>query len=293
MIDGQGICSEPCVAGDPCPGAVENTSLTCREGDVCGPRCTFSGVQSEYLCESDGTVSACEDGNDVDDCGTCGCSYFGGGRCIAGMGCIDPLANGQSCTINSMCESNLCRPDTDTCTAPIANGLSCPSAAYCQSNLCRPDTNVCTAPLANGADCPGDAYCASGICGVAGQCLSPAALGAACREDRECASNHCSTDGDTTLTGTCQIPVGDSCGTTLSTTDPNCDMCRNVRSFVNLCFRENCNSTNATCPSGWRCSSTSDGGSACFQECDPNAPSNTCALSTADCRFDGMCSRTF
>ena len=263
-IDGTQVCSEPCTAGELCAGAPDDPLLTCREGNVCGPRCTFSGVQADFQCDPDGTVRSCASGNDVADCAVCGCSYFGGGRCVDGMGCIDPLPIGATCTVDEVCESNLCRPDTD----------------------------VCTAPLTDGTACQGDRYCASGLCGAGGSCLSPGDLGDACREDRECVSDHCSTDGNTSTVGTCQIGVGRGCGTFISANDPNCEICRAV-SLGNLCFRESCNSTNAACPSGWRCLNTDGGGNACFQLCDPDRPFSSCSVTTAQCSANGVCSRTF
>lgn len=232
FVSGSRVCSEPCTAGETCPGAPEDPLLTCREGDVCGPRCAFSGAQAGFRCDPDGTVRPCASGNDVDDCASCGCSYFGGGRCVAGMGCIDPL------------------------------------------------------PL--GASCPEDNACESDLCGAGGLCIEPAGLGAACREDRECVSGHCSTDGNTSRMGTCEIMVGRGC----SPGDPYCSLCRTAGQG-NLCFRENCNSTNATCPTGWRCLNTDGGGTACFQLCDPDRPFTSCSVSTAQCSSTGVCSRTY
>lgn len=264
VLDGQPVCSEPCTAGASCPSAPDDPLLTCREGDVCGPRCTFAGVQADFQCDSDGTVRSCAAGNDVADCSVCGCSYFGGGRCVVGMGCIDPLPAGATCTVDDVCESF----------------------------LCRPDTGVCTAPIPDGGACPADEYCVSRICGAGGSCLSPGNLGAACREDRECASAHCSTDGNTSMVGTCEIGVGRACGTLISMNDPDCSLCRGA-GFGNLCFRENCNDTNARCPSDWACRDTADGGTACFERCDPDRPFSGCAVSTAQCSSNGICSRTF
>lgn len=312
VTDGVARCSQPCSATGSCSANLDGTSSTCREDGFCGPACAFSGTRNGYFCEgATGDVRLCTDGNDVEHCAICGCAPYGGGLCIATLGCIDPFPNGEACpedaacasnlcnpatsectaplpvgatcTEGRYCESELCNPLTDACTLPLADGVACSADTYCTSGLCDPNTDVCVQPLPDGSDCSADRYCASGTCSSGLGCITPGPLDAECSRDEECISNNCSTDGNWSATGQCNLALGSNCYRMAN----QCTSC--LEGFLSaFCSRRACNA-NAPCPSDWDCRSTTDGGRSCFQRCDPNDSSNQCFGTFRSCRSDGIC----
>lgn len=279
-VDDGNVCTQACTVGDACPALEDGSARTCRENGVCGAPCAYSGLRSGYLCNGDtGTVMTCEEGNDVDHCSSCGCAPYGGGLCISGRGCIDPVADGGDCDIDDICESRLCNPNGGTCTQPLATGEPCTVGRYCASGLCN---EVCVEPLADGEPCVGDNFCVSGMCDSMLGCISPGDVGDPCVRDTHCESGNCSTDGDYSMAGTCNVPLLSECSGS-----GTCTNCVRTQLLITICSRDTCSSS-AGCGQGWSCERTTDGGRACFQVCDPEGFFQ-CRQSPGTCQRDGLC----
>ncbi|MEZ4253883.1 MAG: hypothetical protein R3B99_37230 [Polyangiales bacterium] len=150
-------------------------------------------------------------------------------------------------------------------------------ARYCESCGCAAfgggtcvEGRGCIEPREDGVECAQDYECRSGVCFSDGVCGTPRAMGEACREDAECETSNCSNNGDISREGVCFQALGSSC----RRSDDTCSRCI-LPSFgdVGICSRTACDPTYApNCPTAerrqWECARTTEGGHACFQECD-------------------------
>lgn len=280
-VDSGNVCTQSCTIGDECPALDDGSARVCRENSVCGAPCAYSGLRGGYLCNpATGQVLTCADGNDLDHCGACGCAVFGGGVCIEGLGCVDPVSDGGECAVDAICASLLCNPNGGTCTQPLPAGELCSNDRYCASRLCN---EVCVELLVDGEPCDADRYCESGMCDAMLGCISPGAVGDACVRDTHCESGNCSTDGDYSMPGTCNIPLLSECGSA-----PTCTRCVSTTFLASICSRETCSSS-ASCGEGWSCERSTDGQRRCYQTCDPDGFFQCRDSSGTYCRSDGFC----
>lgn len=317
-VAGARVCTELCTPGQPCPSQPNSREVTCREGGLCGPLCTFTGVSYDgyYLCDLDtGVLRACGDGDDVEDCAACGCAGFGGGVCISEMGCIDPIDTGLPCPEDLACETELCDPTTRVCVEPAPAGSictldrycastlcdldigfcvdpapagsACASDRFCESNICDPTTHQCVALLPLGADCDGDRFCASGLCSAYMGCFELGEPGDACFRDQECATLHCSTDGITTSAGVCLLAIGAPCAEFMA--EPHCDRCIQGPSG-SWCQRQTCHEVRGACSAEYACRLNTMGTRTCFERCDYSA-GDACSEPSATCLSDDVCDR--
>lgn len=94
VCGGEGFCIDPCADG--------SSGTTGGEPAVC----------------VDGELVACS-AVDETRCGVCGCELFGGGVCIGGNRCVEPRADGEACTLDEECQSELCYGDSSVCGSQI------------------------------------------------------------------------------------------------------------------------------------------------------------------------------
>lgn len=147
----ESYCTATCTSASDCGSATSD--LTCDTvGGACVRRCgtgTTSGSgASTQLCVS-GLFVACSTLDAVSHCDTCGCAPYGGGVCIAGMGCVTPEADGSACTLDAQCSSGVCYRDTHTCGAPRGMGGVCHVDAECSTSNCSTDGNTSMAGVCN------------------------------------------------------------------------------------------------------------------------------------------------
>lgn len=107
--------------------------------------------------------------------------------CVGGI-CVEQLADGESCDLDTDCLSNRC--DASLCEPLLADGEACAVAGDCQSARCEGGT--CIARVVAGGSCSFPNDCVTGYCG-AGACSVPPerAAGEACTLPIDCASRTC------------------------------------------------------------------------------------------------------
>lgn len=158
-------CSAPCSAASDCTGADVPLVLTCDTAagncvHVCLSGQTQGSGAGTQICGSGGLFVACSSLDAVSSCDACGCEPFGGGTCVAGMGCVMPQPDGAACTIDAQCTSGACLRDTHQCGAPRAMGGACHVDAECATHNCSTDGNASMAGVCNqslGTPCTQDA----------------------------------------------------------------------------------------------------------------------------------------
>jgi hypothetical protein len=162
------VCAQPVtcqVVGDPCtPGAAPGP-MGCCAGTQC-----LAAMPSGYACQvplppPDGGVIVVQDGGPVGDGGT----HPDAAAADAAPAC---LANGQACSLGSMCCSgvcqtgmcempNACQPQGSACTATsdCCTGLSCAIPSGSTAGTCQPGS-TCSA---QGQACSTTQPCCSGL----------------------------------------------------------------------------------------------------------------------------------
>jgi len=94
-----------------------------------------------------GVLVACATLTDA-QCQQCGCEPFGGGTCVAGVGCVQPMPDGSACTRAADC-THVCDPETHTCITARAMGMACHYDAQCTTSNCSNDGEIGTAGVCN------------------------------------------------------------------------------------------------------------------------------------------------
>lgn len=137
---------------------------------------------------------------------------------LGGHVCADPAAVGEPCDANEHCASGYCEWTTEgRCAATVANGQPCASGsdAQCTDGFCTYDEGLggsyCVAFTPTGGACTSDQTCASGAC-VVGACAQlPLPDGELCDDSSECESSFCHEDAATPRCRTLPLGVGAPC----------------------------------------------------------------------------------
>src|SRR6185369_12190512 len=178
-----GFCSQACTGACPQGGL-------CGRGpggtNICFPSCSGQ----DYVCVDAGPV-ACTQTTDDKQCADCGCPSTQ--RCQAGVGCVDRLDMGASCSTDSDCKSNNCSTVFKTCRVPVGAACTIDNCDACWSN-------------ATGFSFWGRGCNTNEDCGNAGPCLGDAITGVyTCRPSCSGCPGTCSLTSDAT-TRYCYCP---------------------------------------------------------------------------------------
>jgi len=264
-------CTDNCASSAECVPTIDGGRRVCGGEGVCIDPCTdgnYGEAGGQPAVCIDGVFVACATADET-YCGACGCDLFGGGVCIDGNRCVAPRADGEGCTVDEECQSELCYRDSSVCGPPRPDGETCSQDLECMSALCYPSSSTCGPPKADGETCASASECASNSCLSDGRCGPPRPMGEPCSVDADCADQNCSTDGDADRTGSCNQPLGSAC----EFGDSTCTRCIRPNSFGSgICSRRGCDPTTApNCPATserrWTCERTTEGGHACFETC--------------------------
>ena len=196
-----------CVAkladGEPCAGINEG----CLSG-IC-----LSGLGTSYCSVATGVADIPDEAPCTDDAQ---CTSL---ICIQNQ-CSPPLADGESCSLGTHCESTFCAhrkctsgadgltcdvdiPCADglvcinsNCAPLLADGERCQDGTHCESTFCV--SGQCTIG-AEGQTCDASVACESGLVCILPKCVAPLPDGAYCFDTTHCESGTCDT-------GFCGVP---------------------------------------------------------------------------------------
>lgn len=187
-------------------------SFVCSSDSQCASTNCAPGPDGT-LCRSGSLGAYCDSNN---DCSSLFCSFSGSyGTCSTNL-----LSNGQTCTQDNQCVSNMCvyglcsggfagnvcevNGDclSNTCTANKCYntvGMTCTIDGDCVTSKCASFSGVRKCSAGNVGDaCDGASDCLSGVCGATGICEGLLAEGATCTADYDCKSGMCITGSDGT-----------------------------------------------------------------------------------------------
>lgn len=266
----------------------------CASGQVCGssyycvqePKksngqwCTYSTECQSSNCQNsvccDAGKNCCKYDYHCPAGDACGTSYY----------CIDVVkkSNGQSCSLNSDCESGNCKYSTCceagksccTTTSNCQSGYTCGSNYYC----------VQTIKKTNGQSCSSSSDCESG----------------------NCQNNLCCSSGQTCCSSNSHCPTPYVCGTsyyciqiTKKTNGQSCSSssdCEsgNCQNYICCTSGKTCCSSSSNCPSGYECGlnyycvqpAKKSNGEYCGSNTDctsGNCKSNTCCEAGKTCCY--------
>jgi hypothetical protein len=294
-------CGKRCT---PCPGTA---CVATPDGGV-----VDDGGVEDFVCAPATCTDGKKDGNETDtDCGGSCPPCANGKMCLVQGDCTSMVCSSSTHTCSTPTCSDGVQNGTETDTD--CGGGSCPACAdnkKCKANTdcvdmnCMGSPGVCT-PKAQGAACGGNAECATGNCVDSVCCNTPAASCSGCKQCNlagflgTCKPVPMGSDPHTTCAlsvptcqlakcagdGTCNAPVGTSCGASTCTagteTDQTCGaggVCQSPTTMCSpfSCGATTCNnmcntSTNAGCDASHYCATVSScatklpNGSTCTQ----------------------------